>query len=71
LIYLLNFSKLYEDFGNDLSKINDAKTWSLPLPATYAINQNKRILKAFVNTDYRQRMDPREALEAITETNII
>lgn len=57
-------SNLYAGFGNDLTKINAAGTWQLPLPATYVIGQDGIILKAFIETDYRVRMEPKEALTA-------
>lgn len=58
-------SNLYASFGNDLTIINDAGTWALPLPATYIIGQDGKILKAFVETNYRTRMEPQAALDAI------
>lgn len=58
-------SNLYAGFGNDLTKINAAGTWQLPLPATYVIGQDGIILKAFVETDYRMRMEPKEALAVL------
>lgn len=58
-------SELYANFGNDLTKINAAGTWALPLPATYIIGQDGKILKAFVETDYRLRMEPQEAMQTI------
>ena len=58
-------SELYANFGNDLTKINDAGTWALPVPATYVIGQDGKILKAFVETNYRVRMEPQSALDAI------
>ncbi len=57
--------QLYAAFGNDLTKINAAGTWALPVPATYVIDQDGHILKAYVETDYRMRMEPSEALAAI------
>lgn len=59
-------SELYAGFGNDLTKINSAGTWALPLPATYVVGQDGKIIKAFVETDYRVRMEPQEALAALT-----
>lgn len=60
--YLAN---LYAQFGTNLPEINDAGNWALPLPATYVIGQDGIILKSFVETDYRVRMEPSEALAAI------
>lgn len=60
-------SALYAEFDVDLSKINQAGTWALPLPATYVIGQDGKIVKAFVETDYRVRLEPKAALAALTE----
>lgn len=58
-------SELYASFGNDLTTINEAGTWALPLPATYVIAQDGTIIKSFIETDYRVRMEPKEALSAL------
>lgn len=59
-------TKVYASFSIDLLEINDADRWALPLPATYVIGQDSTILKSFVETDYRIRMEPTEALAVIT-----
>lgn len=58
-------SELYAAFGNDLAKINAAGTWALPVPATYVIGKDGKILSAYVETDYRVRMEPQEALSIV------
>jgi peroxiredoxin len=43
---------------NDLVKWNGAGGWSLPIPATYLIQQDSRIALAHVDPDYRDRLEP-------------
>lgn len=52
-------AKLYQSqWNNDLVKWNGEGGWSLPIPATYLIGQDARIVLAHVNPDYRDRLDP-------------
>ncbi len=55
---------LYAKFGNDLPKINGADDWTLPVPATFVIGRDGRIVLAHVETDYRHRLEPAAALAA-------
>ncbi len=55
----------YEKAGHDLPSRNGDGTWSLPMPATFVISRGGRIAEAFVEPDYRRRLDPREALAAL------
>ena len=56
---------LYAKFGNDLPKRNGDSRWSLPFPATYVVAKGGVILLAEVNADYRTRLDPQAALDAL------
>jgi peroxiredoxin len=50
-------------WGNDLVKWNGSEGgWSLPIPATYVIGRDARILLAHVDPDYRERLDPESVL---------
>jgi peroxiredoxin len=49
-----NFPLIY---GND--------SWFLPIPATYVIGRNGVIAKAYVNPDFRYRLDPLEIVSAL------
>jgi peroxiredoxin len=49
----------------DLSNHNDSHSEELPLPATYVINTNGEIIYAFLDTDYRNRAEPKEVLKAL------
>jgi peroxiredoxin len=37
----------------------------LPIPATYVIAQDGRIVHAYVNPDFRERLDPGTILDAL------
>jgi peroxiredoxin len=50
----INFPLIY---GND--------SWFLPIPATYVIDRNGIIQHAYVNPDFRERLDPSDILAAV------
>jgi peroxiredoxin len=56
---------LYVKFGHDLPTHNGDGRWSLPVPATYVIAKGGRIALAHVDPDYRKRLEPEAALEAL------
>jgi len=56
---------LYRKFGHDLAARNDDPRWALPMPATYVVAKGGRIAAAFVDPDYRRRMEPAEAVAAL------
>ncbi|HRX85080.1 MAG TPA: redoxin domain-containing protein, partial [Phycisphaerae bacterium] len=49
----------------DLAARNGDATATLPLAATYVIDQHGVIRYAFVDPDYRKRADPEEVLDAL------
>lgn len=53
---------LYAAFGIDLQSCNGDTSFELPLPATYVIAADGRIVGADVNADYRQRLEPSTVL---------
>jgi peroxiredoxin len=48
----------------NLPFINGDKTWRLPLPATYVIGKDGKVLHAEAHADFRVRPEPAEALAA-------
>lgn len=56
---------IYQNWGSDLFKANDDPDWKLPLPATYVVAQDGKIVHSFVEEDYTQRMEPVEIIEAL------
>ncbi|WP_284179901.1 peroxiredoxin-like family protein [Rhabdaerophilum sp. SD176] len=55
----------YEKAGHALPLRNGDGEWALPMPATFVIGQGGRIAAAFIEPDYRKRLDPREAIIAL------
>jgi peroxiredoxin len=45
--------------------VNGDQSWRLPLPATYVIGRDKRVLFAEAHADFRVRPEPEEALAAL------
>ena len=45
--------------------VNGDESWRLPLPATYVIAQDGRILFAEAHADFRVRPEPEEALATV------
>ena len=60
---------IYARFGHALPEKNGDESWLLPIPATYVIDRDGTIALAFLDVDYRNRLEPAEilaALEALT-----
>lgn len=53
--------------GNDLPTLNGDDSFTLPLPATYVIDQDGVIIYAYVNADYRLRADPEDVLAVLED----
>ena len=64
LVFTLDASLLpiYQAFGVDLKAHNGDASFELPIPATYLVARDGSVLEAFVNTDYRSRLEPEVAL---------
>ena len=56
---------VYAGFGMDLAALNDNSGWTLPIPATFVVAKGGKIVLADVNRDYRERLEPSEALAAL------
>lgn len=54
-----------QQLGIDLAKYNGDDSWELPIPATYVIAPDATIRLAYVEADYRKRLEPHEILDAL------
>lgn len=52
-------------FKNDLTVINGDKSWTLPMPARYVVNQAGVVVSADVNPDYTQRPEPKDLIPVL------
>jgi peroxiredoxin len=55
----------YRAHGRDFAKVYGNDSWFLPIPASYIVLPNGKITRAYVNPDFRYRMDPEEILRAV------
>jgi peroxiredoxin len=55
---------LYGQFGHALPEKNGGG-WTLPVPGTYLVNPAGRIVLSFVDTDYRNRLEPSDLIDAL------
>ena len=56
---------IYQNFGIDLPAHNGDTTFELPIPATYVISRDGKVVQAFVNPDYTQRIEPLSIIETL------
>lgn len=59
---------LYQQMQIDLGALHGVSEWQLPVPATYVVDKNSKIVFADINADYTYRTEPSEALEALIKT---
>jgi len=57
--------KAYMNIGRDFCLIYGNDAWMLPAPATYIVRRDGVVARAYVNPDFRQRMEPAEIIETI------
>lgn len=58
---------IYKNMGIDIQGHNGNSTFDLPMPATYIINQQGRILYHFVDADHTKRQEPGEIINILKE----
>jgi peroxiredoxin len=56
---------IYTRFGHALPDKNGDDSWVLPIPATYVIDRDGKIALAFIDVDYRNRLEPAEILSVL------
>jgi peroxiredoxin len=55
----------YRADGLDLAQVYGNGSWFLPIPASYIVLPDGSISRAYVNPDFRYRLDPEEILRAV------
>ncbi len=60
-------SEIYKSFGIDLQKSNGTAEEELPLAATFIIGTDERIRYAYVDTDYKRRMEPQDIVSILKQ----
>ncbi len=64
-----DLKEVYLKFGLDLEKNQGNDSWELPIPATYVIDKNGKIVYSFLNVDYVQRAEPKDIINALKKLN--
>ena len=69
LVFTLDASlkPIYQNFGIDIPSSNGDDSYELPMPATYVIDQERRIRYAFAEADYTQRAEPQDVLAVVKD----
>lgn len=69
LVYQLpsEVAEKYVSYGIDLKKRNAMEKPELPISATYVVNQNGKIIYAFVETDYKKRAETATIIDALSK----
>ena len=57
--------ELYKSLGANLLDFNDDDSYTLPIPATYLIGQDKKVYFAYVNANYMERADISELINVL------
>jgi peroxiredoxin len=60
-----DLKNIYKSFGIDLEKNQKNNSWELPIPATYVINKQGKVVYSFLNVDYTQRAEPADILKSL------
>ena len=58
---------MYQQFGIDLAVHNGDDSWTLPLPATFVIDQRATIRSADVRVDNRNRAEPAQTIAVLKQ----
>src|SRR5262249_30849392 len=56
---------LYEQAQLVIPEVNGVEGWELPVPATYVLDRASVIRLAFVDVDYRRRLEPDEIIATL------
>jgi peroxiredoxin len=56
---------IYSRFGHALPDKNGDDSWVLPVPATFVIDRDGIVALAFVDVDYRNRLEPAEIVTVL------
>jgi peroxiredoxin len=56
---------LYRSHGLDLERYQSSSSWFVPIPATFVVGRDGRILARHVDPDFRNRMDIEDIIAAL------
>jgi len=57
----------FTNFGLDLTEFNQTDRWIIPVTATFIIDKERKIRRAYVNPDFMKRMEPQEIIDQLNK----
>lgn len=60
-----HLERLHAALGSELDRLNGDAERTLPVPATFVVARDRRIVWRFLDTDYRNRAEPADILAAL------
>lgn len=69
LVYRMSedFKSAHASLGIDVAAINGDDSWELPIPATFVIGRNGRVVLSHAEVDYRKRLSSEAIVHALRE----
>ena len=61
---------MHQRLGHDLPLLNGTGDWTVPLPATFIIGQDGRVVLAHVEPSYHQRLDPAKVVAVLEQVKV-
>ncbi len=58
---------LYKDLGVNLPEFNADESWELPMPGTFVVGRDGRIITSYADSDPRDRLEPQAILDALKQ----
>lgn len=62
-----NLRPLYLQFGIEVEKHNGSGVFTLPIPGTYILNENKEVIFHYLDLDYTKRLDPADIISFLNK----
>ena len=54
-----------------LPRYNGDESFELPIPATFIVSQDGKVIYAFVDPDYTKRLDPVEIISVLRNITVV
>ncbi len=66
----LGVRSLYQRLGHDLPRVNGTDNWRIPLPATFIIAPDGRVVLSHLDTEIHHRLEPAKAVRALQALSV-
>ena len=65
------FRAVLTEKGHVLPRYNGDESFELPIPATFIVSQDGKVIYAFVDPDYTKRLDPVEIISVLRNITVV